>query len=430
MGYLYGRLYFYEPFCVIMLIESETKNRISKYAYCVLIGICLAVIIALFSGEGAFILSGRLGGDFPAFYAAGKIIAKGEHNQIYNIEFQKKEQKNLIQDAGAFLPFSYPYYVALLYAPLSLLPYRLAYVIQLIMMNLALLLSVFFICNNMERLRKNFLSTIVGTITFFPIFTAIFQGQNTTLTLLFITLTWHFTLKKRDIAAGLFLGLLLYKPQFGLPLLGIFILSKRFKTACVASIILLGAIVVGNINYGSDWKIDWLIFSKQFSATDALLNQNNAISIIGFTEAVAGADNKAIIFAAWIVSIAIGLFLSAVWFIGGKKACLTDQISLACISIVLMPPHVMFYDIGICLLPFLAIREKMTSYKNVFTISVWIVGLTQLFRGIIGFSLLFILGFLIFFLSIIYFTPRALNDGIRGSKRNDSLYPAETSAMT
>jgi hypothetical protein len=237
---------------------------------------------------------------------------------------------------------------------------------------------------------------------------ATLNGQNTSLTLMLITLVWHFTLKCKPVAAGIFLGFLLYKPQFGLPFLGIFILSKRLKSASVALVILIGAILIGNLICGFDWLVNWLMYSRNLIAANAIANQQNAISIIGFTKAIFGPDNITMIFAAWSLSIVIGLFLSTVWYVGGRKACFTNQISLACTSIVLMGPHVMFYDIGICLIPFLAIREEMTSYNNIFILVVWLVGLAQGFSVTIGFSILFFLHLFIFTFSVIYFTKGAI----------------------
>ena len=58
-----------------MLNSLITPWRLKWYSIAVLFGIFLALVIALLSGTGPKILSGRLGGDFPAFYAAGRIVA-------------------------------------------------------------------------------------------------------------------------------------------------------------------------------------------------------------------------------------------------------------------------------------------------------------------------------------------------------------------
>ena len=60
-------------------------------------------------------ISGRLGADYPAFYAAGRMVSKGELKEIYNPELQAAEQKYLMGNEIGYLPFGYPPYVALFY---------------------------------------------------------------------------------------------------------------------------------------------------------------------------------------------------------------------------------------------------------------------------------------------------------------------------
>jgi hypothetical protein len=51
------------------------------------------------------------------------------------------------------------------------------------------------------------------------IFRAIFASQNTIITMLLIALSWRAIGKKNDCVARIFCGLMLFKPQFALPLI-------------------------------------------------------------------------------------------------------------------------------------------------------------------------------------------------------------------
>ena len=114
-------------------------------------------MICVFYGTGSSTISGRLGGDYPAFYSIGRIVAKGDLKAIYNPENQAAEQKPLMGEETGYLPFGYPPYVALFYWPLSLLSYRLSYVIHTVVMALALL-SIFHIMRPVSaEINKNFL---------------------------------------------------------------------------------------------------------------------------------------------------------------------------------------------------------------------------------------------------------------------------------
>ena len=69
-----------------------TPWRLKWYPAAALLAIAVAFLICLFSGEGGQILSGKLGGDFPAFYGAGRIVLDGNVDQLYNVEQQLAEQ--------------------------------------------------------------------------------------------------------------------------------------------------------------------------------------------------------------------------------------------------------------------------------------------------------------------------------------------------
>ena len=68
-------------------------------------------------------------------------------------------------------------------------------------------------------------------LTSFPFFWSVFNGQNTTLSLLLIVACFYNMMNGRNILAGIFLGLLFFKPQFAFPLAGLFLLSGRWQSA-------------------------------------------------------------------------------------------------------------------------------------------------------------------------------------------------------
>lgn len=70
---------------------------------------------------------------------------------------------------NAYLPFGYPPHVALIYWPLSILPYRLSYVIHTVIMVLALLLTLHLIRPMSEQLNKHFMCAFTLSVSFFPI---------------------------------------------------------------------------------------------------------------------------------------------------------------------------------------------------------------------------------------------------------------------
>lgn len=129
---------------------------------------------------------------------------------------------------------------------------------------------------------------LVICLTFYPVFRSVLGGQNTPLTLMLIALLWKFTSEEKPVAAGICLGFLFYKPLFAVPLLGLYLLSGRFKTV-ISGALILGMLIARNfIVYGTHWLTDWINFTMWFSPADAITNKYNAISWTGFLTAVFG----------------------------------------------------------------------------------------------------------------------------------------------
>ena len=124
-----------------------TPWRLTWYPRVILFALGVGFLISIVSGKGANTISGRLGGDYPSFYGAGRIISQGDWKELYNPDRQLSAQKGLVSlpgsDNRSYIPFPYPPYVALFYWPLSLLNYRLSYILHTLLMVLALFITRF-----------------------------------------------------------------------------------------------------------------------------------------------------------------------------------------------------------------------------------------------------------------------------------------------
>lgn len=389
-----------------------TPWRLKWYSILVLLGVLIALLIVFFSGSGSKILSGRLGGDFPAFYAAGRIIRTSGLNKLYDFDKQIKLQQDLFPDKKSYLPFSYPPFVALAYVPISLLPYRIAY-----SLNILLSLSAFFlafVCLKpiIQGLDEYFLPIFALSMTFYPFLKSNLCGQNTAFTLMLITLIWRFTAEDRQYLAGIFVALLLYKPQFSIPLIGLFILSRRYKVA--SSGIFAGCLIIAISLFftGIQPYKEWYNFIRWFSSADANVNAPNAVSWIGFLDTIFGTKNKIALILGATCCFATVVIISYVWTIGGTKSDFNAQMGLAAVSIILIPAHMMFYDAGLIILTYAVIIERIHTRKIELICVIWLIGLTQIFADRIGFSPLFFLVILTFIISLFYIGPEAMGKKI------------------
>lgn len=391
-----------------MLKSLLTSWRLKWYSISVLFGIFLALLIVFFSGTGPETLSGRLGGDFPAFYAAGRIVTSVGFNELYDIDQQIKWQRDLFPDFKSYLPFAYPPFVALAYAPISLLPYRIAYLLNIFLIISAFLMAFVCLKRVIKGLDEFFLPVFTLSLTFYPFLKSNLCGQNSAITLLLFALIWRYTTENRQYLAGIFMGLLIYKPQFAIPLIGLFLLSGRYKIASSGIVTGCSVITIGLFFTGMQPYKEWYNFINWFSNASANINGHNAVSWIGFLDALFGTENRVTFVIGAVCCFATVLVISYIWTIGRTKSDFNAQMGLAATSIILIPPHVLFYDAGLIILTYAAIIAKIHSRKIELICFVWLTGMTQIFAGRIGFSPLFFLVVLTFFISLVHLAPSAM----------------------
>lgn len=371
-------------------MQIITPWRLKWYPVAVLLAIAIALLICLFSGEGAQILSGKLGGDFPAFYGAGRIVLDGNVDQLYNVDQQLAAQRALHQKNNMYLCFAYPPFVALPYAALAVFPYKIAYVINVLLMVSALVIILRILFKKYDISNRYYLLAFTLTLSFYPIFKALFGGQNTLLTLFLLCFFWVYADRKKDIQAGLFLGLMLFKPQFALPVIGLMLLSKRW-------VVVLSALSTGLLLYllciymlGTGWFFEWFEFAMWFSQTDAEVNSINAVSWFGFFETLFGTENTNVLFWGLSVSVVHSLLLSLYWIKRyDSESGIKNLMPITCLSLILIPLHTMYYDSGIMLISVFSIVVFFEKYSLQIITIIWLSGLTQILAPYLGFSTIF-----------------------------------------
>jgi hypothetical protein len=380
-----------------------TPWRLKWYPRAFLFAFAVGFLIALLSGHDASTLTGRLGGDYPAFYGAGRIIVQGDWDNLYNLKKQSAIQKDFYPGEGnVFMPFPYPPFVAVAYYPLSLMPYRLSYAVHTILMVVALFLAIFLLGYIHKYIRQNYLFIACIALSFYPMFRAVFGGQNTAITLLLIVLGWRAVSAKKDLLAGMILGLLLFKPQFGLPLIGLHLISGRWLVgigSLFTALILYG---IGALISGPMWVTEWYRFTSWLSQADAGINYDKAVSWLGFFQAILGWKNHLALFLGWATSVITAIFVALAWLIGRSRADLTAQLGIAVATLMLIPPHVNYYDIGLVLFTCLAIVGMNAKKPWVPLGLLWIFCFSQPLGSILGFSPLFFVALSVMILSVYF----------------------------
>ena len=366
--------------------------RVKWYPRFALIGLLIGVLVGVLGGKGAETLTGRLGGDYPAFYGAGRIVSQGDWEHLYSFARQEAAQKDLLPARlqGSFLPFPYPPFVALLYWPLSLLNFRVSFFIHVLLMFLAVAIALRLISRSSSCIAMYYDLALAAIIFYYPMLRAILGGQNTPITFLLVVAVWRAGLDRKEWLAGFFLGLTLFKPQFGLPLIGLHFLAGRWRTVACSAIVALALYLIGLYFCGAAWIREWLQFGSQFSNIDASVNRANSVSWLGFLQALFSVDSRAALIGGWGLALATSFATSLLWFRGRLKDDLSPHFALTMIALVLIQPHVMYYDMSLVLFTYVLYLFYDKAAAKVIGL-MWLLALSQLAAEIIGFSPLFVL---------------------------------------
>src|SRR5207249_1700600 len=98
------------------------------------VSLALLAISLATARDGRTIFGSLLGGDYAGFYVAGKILNEFPSDRLYDRSLQSRLFHELMPAARPeeSLPFANPPFIAMLFRPLALLPYRWSYVAWLI----------------------------------------------------------------------------------------------------------------------------------------------------------------------------------------------------------------------------------------------------------------------------------------------------------
>jgi hypothetical protein len=182
----------------------------------------LGWLIGLAMGGWTYTAQGRsVGNDHVQYYVVGQLLNEGTPERIYDAQTMRTRQAEIGGPGWqGYLPFRYPPFYALCFAPTSRLPYEVSWLIWTAL-GLALWLA------SGRLLRVPCVPWLVWSACFFPVFAAVSFGQNSLISLGILTVAavlWlghppvSWTGAGRRLAAGLVAGLLAYKPQLALGL--------------------------------------------------------------------------------------------------------------------------------------------------------------------------------------------------------------------
>jgi len=217
----------------------------------------LSLLISFWTSKGGTNIFGSwAGGDYSCFYIAGTILNKYSPDRLYDFHLQAVLLHDLLPGITVTneLPFINPPFFALLFRPLSLLPFTLSFYTWSLV-SISLYVSGFLLIRKTLDSIPHDASTIalLLALSFEPFLMESVVGGNTSAFGFFaIALALFLDRKGKAILSGMALGLCLYKPTYLLLILPMFVFARHIK-------LLYGFIICGILLAG----ISYLSVGKQ-----------------------------------------------------------------------------------------------------------------------------------------------------------------------
>lgn len=352
-------------------------------AWAILASLCISFVAVIVSADGASSLAGRVGGDFPAFYGAGSIVAAGDFDELYVPDRQAEAQRELFEGEPGVLYFAYPPPVAAAYSVLARLPYVPAYTIHTLLM-VAAVVGAYWVIRPMLPVNRPSGSVVAAVaFTFVPLFMAVTLGQNTALVILLVAASWRLDRDGRPGAAGLALGMLLFKPQYAVPLIALHVLRRRWRLVGVSALTGAAWWLLGVGMLGTSWVGDWAGQVKDFTTLDAEVNGANAVSFLGVSEHLFGVSSVTALALGGISATVTAGVLALMW---RRPPGQTLALPIAAVGagLLLISPHAMFYDGGLLVLAVAGMAASRCAIPSTAVAVGWLLGALHPFKDAIG----------------------------------------------
>jgi len=332
-----------------------------------LIGLTLALgYLVLLGGaylQGEFLTDRQrapIANDFVNVWAAGQLARNGHAADSYDWSTHKAAEIRAVgHDFPTYYGWHYPPFFLFVAVALATLPFLTAAIVSLMASFAAYVAAMAAILGRTGIFLAVGFPAAIWNIT---------AGQNGFLTAALIggTLT---LLERRPVLAGLCLGLLTYKPQFGLLFPLVLIADRRWTTIAVAAVVALALSALAWLAFGTASFaafLHWMPITSRAVFGEGAADFSRLQSLFGLVRAHGGSEALG-----WIVqgaaSLALAVFLVALW-----RSTAPYELKAAALAAgaMLVTPYVYMYDlivlaIAAAFLLRLALRGAVTAIEIV-----------------------------------------------------------------
>jgi len=319
-------------------------------------------------------------GDITSFYTAGLMLRRGLGDQLYD----RREQWRLQQEFASRveirhgpLPYVRPPFEALLFLPLTYLPYSAAAVLWLLLKLGMLLVALYLLRRPFGRIYAPWLEAIL-CLGLFPVFLDFMYGQDAVLLLLLVVLAHNRLLAGSATAAGIYLGLGLFKFNLVLPMALLLCLAGRWRVLKGLAPVALALTILSVVVAGPRILLiypEYLISlnreeSVGFVHPESMPNLRGLLSSVVGRAAYPGPIH-------WIllpIALASIAYAAHLWRaqMHGTRAVVLGY-SLALVVAILTSYYTYMYDMILLLLPLLVLSANFLQDSDIDFVTRWLL---------------------------------------------------------
>jgi hypothetical protein len=337
-----------------------TSRRLRAHG--LILALCLwSVYLWNISTPGLVDRAGNLKGtDFLHFYTLGSIALTHHGVDLYNMRVQAEIAAQRVPAAAGirYLPL-YPPQVSILFAPFARLSYPLALTLWLVLSTLIYGLCCYSVGRACPNLRNHGFTVLILAVAFPAFWHLIAWGQTSALALALFVLAFFALREQHDFLAGLAFGCLIFKPQLGLAIAIVFLITLRWKIITGALLSAAAELIVACLYYGPAPLRDWSHILLNTPSVLPLLEpkpyQTHCLRTF-WTMLIPWPQAS---FALYLVTaLVVEGFTVACW---RSRVPLSLQYSALLLSTVLLAPHLTVYDLVILAPAFLLLSDWLIT---------------------------------------------------------------------
>jgi arabinofuranan 3-O-arabinosyltransferase len=281
--------------------------------------------------------------DFVNVWSAGRLVLDGHPALAYDWDIQKQVQVAVLgQSYDGNFAWHYPPPFLFVAAVLAHFPYAVAYI------GWAAVSLVPYLATMRAIVGRSF--GLLLALAFPVVFTNALVGQNGFLTASLIGGTLYL-MPTRPVLSGICLGLLSYKPQYGLLFPLVLIAASQWKVFFTAGTVAISMASLSWLAFGTEsWQafFHWMPMFSQAFLTEGRAPWGKMQSIFALVRYFGGTEQLAWVFQ-WIMSGAVAIVLALMW----RSRCVSYPLKAASLAAgaLLVTPYLFLYDLMVLAIP-------------------------------------------------------------------------------